>query len=244
MDEKMSEQPTVLVVDDEADIRDVIQEYLTNHGMRILEAENGAAARALLTEHVPQLVLLDINMPGENGLSLARHLREHYDLGIIMVTAAGETIDRVVGLEMGADDYIAKPFDLRELLARTRSVLRRYESPDEAVSISHDKEAQRSLSIGEFELDLDVRCLKDKQGERIELTSMEFDLLCMFAERPNRVMSRDQILNLTQNRDWDPYDRSIDIRVTRLRRKIEKDPARPALIKTVRGIGYIFIPAE
>ncbi|MBW9261323.1 MAG: response regulator [Candidatus Thiodiazotropha sp. (ex. Lucinisca nassula)] len=240
----MSEQPTVLVVDDEADIRDVIQEYLTNHGMRILEAENGAAARALLTEHVPQLVLLDINMPGENGLSLARHLREHYDLGIIMVTAAGETIDRVVGLEMGADDYIAKPFDLRELLARTRSVLRRYESPDEAVSISHDKEAQRSLSIGEFELDLDVRCLKDKQGERIELTSMEFDLLCMFAERPNRVMSRDQILNLTQNRDWDPYDRSIDIRVTRLRRKIEKDPARPALIKTVRGIGYIFIPAE
>ncbi len=240
----MNDLPSVLVVDDEADIRDVVREYLTNHGMRILEAGDASAAKSILEDFTPQVVLLDINMPGEDGLSLARYIREHYDLCIIMITAAGETVDRIVGLEMGADDYIPKPFDLRELLARIRSVLRRYENSGSRPNASKSTEIRQSISIGRMTLDIDARCLKDGSGDEIELTSMEFDLLHVLAERPNRVLSRDQILNLTQNRDWNPYDRSIDIRITRLRRKIEQDPAKPNLIKTVRGIGYIFVPQE
>ena len=240
----MNDLPTILVVDDEPDIRDVVREYLTNHGMQILEAANGAEARAMLEQTTPQLVLLDINMPGEDGLSVARYLREHYNLGIIMVTAAGETVDRVVGLEMGADDYLPKPFDLRELLARVRSVLRRYEHTDAPQQTAESEPRKVNLRIGALELDRDARCLKNSTGGEIELTRMEFDLLSLFVERPNRVMTRDQILNLTQNRDWDPYDRSIDIRIARLRRKIEQDPGNPSLIRTVRGIGYIFVPEQ
>lgn len=235
----MSEQPTVLVVDDDADIRDVVREYLGNHGIQVLEAADSAAARTIMSDHRPQVALLDINMPGENGLSLARYLRDHYDLGIIMVTAASDTVDRVLGLEMGADDYLPKPFDLRELLARIRSVLRRYEKSPGDTGPARD--ADRILPVGDLRLDPNARCLKDGEGCEVELTSMEFDLLQVFAERPNRVLSRDQLLNLTQNRDWDPNDRSIDIRITRLRRKIEKDPAKPTVIKTVRGIGYLFV---
>ena len=240
----MNDLPTILVVDDEPDIRDVVREYLSNHGMQILEAANGAEARAMLEQTKPQVVLLDINMPGEDGLSVARHLREHYNLGIIMVTAAGETIDRVVGLEMGADDYLPKPFDLRELLARVRSVLRRYEDTGGSRETSESEPPKVNVRIGALELDRDARCLKNSTGGEVELTRMEFDLLSMFVERPNRVMTRDQILNLTQNRDWDPYDRSIDIRIARLRRKIEQDPGNPSLIRTVRGIGYIFVPEQ
>lgn len=238
----MINQPTVLVVDDEDAIRDVVREYLENHGIRVLEAADGGAARAILANEIPQVVLLDINMPGEDGLSLARYLREHHDLGIIMVTAAGEIIDRIVGLEMGADDYVPKPFDLRELLARVRSVLRRYEPPETHPDTANQEQEQSTFPVGDLKLDLNARCLKGAAGEDIELTRMEFDLLQVFVERPNRVLSRDQILNLTQHRDWDPYDRSIDIRITRLRRKIEKDPSNPTLIKTVRGIGYIYVP--
>lgn len=240
----MNDLPTILVVDDEPDIRDVVREYLSNHGMQILEAANAAEARAMLEQTTPQVVLLDINMPGEDGLSVARYLREHYNLGIIMVTAAGETIDRVVGLEMGADDYLPKPFDLRELLARIRSVLRRYDNKESPQKSAENEPRKVNPRIGSLELDRDARCLKNSTGGEIELTRMEFDLLSLFVERPNRVMTRDQILNLTQNRDWDPYDRSIDIRIARLRRKIEQDPGNPSLIRTVRGIGYIFVPEQ
>jgi two-component system phosphate regulon response regulator OmpR len=199
--------------------------------------------RAALEDTVPALVLLDIAMPGEDGLSLARYLREHFDLGIIMVTASGEVVDRIVGLEIGADDYVAKPFDPRELLARVKSVMRRANRVAKAKSTDGAKEGERSrIRLGHCELDLDTRQLLDGEGREIAITSMEFDLLQVFSSRPNRVLSRDQILNLTQNRDWDPFDRSVDIRIARLRRKIEPDPAHPRLIRTVRGAGYMFVP--
>jgi two-component system phosphate regulon response regulator OmpR len=195
--------------------------------------------RALLQAETPALVLLDITLPGEDGLSLARYLREHHDLGIIMVTASGEVIDRIIGLEIGADDYVAKPFDTRELLARIKSVLRR--ARPVAIPLPETAEAE-PIRIGACKLHLDSRRLFSADGAEIALTSMEFDLLRIFGTRPNRVLSRDQILNLTQNRDWDPYDRSIDIRIARLRRKIEPDPSKPQVIRTVRGAGYMFVP--
>jgi two-component system phosphate regulon response regulator OmpR len=181
-------------------------------------------------------VLLDVRLPGEDGLALARWLRERHDVAIIMLTAAGEVIDRVVGLEVGADDYIGKPFDLRELLARVKSVLRRSAGAKPAAA------ASRRVLFGSCLLDLDRHQLVGRGGEDIPLTAMEFDLLRAFAEHPNRVLSRDQLLTLTRNREWEPFDRSIDIRIARLRRKIEEDPDNPKTIKTIRGSGYIFIP--
>lgn len=229
----------VLVVDDEADVRATLRDYLNAHGYDVVEAESGQAMRGALAQSLPDVVLLDIGLPGEDGLSLARYLREHYDLAIIMVTGAGELVDRIVGLEVGADDYVAKPFDLRELLARLKSVLRRYQG-DGARSAADGAREDR-IGIGELVLEVDARRLLDQHGGEIPLTAMEFDLLKALAERPNRVLSRDQLLNLTCNRDWDPYDRSIDIRVARLRRKIEADPDNPRIIKTVRGHGYVFV---
>jgi two-component system phosphate regulon response regulator OmpR len=187
------------------------------------------------------VVLLDLKLPGEDGLSLARWLREHHDLAIIMVTAAGEVVDRVVGLEVGADDYIGKPFDPRELRARLKSVLRRTRGGGKPAKAAG---ANRRVKIGRCTLDLDTHQLLDKDGEELPLTSMEFDLLRVFAERPNQVLSRDQLLTHTRNREWEPFDRSIDIRIARLRKKIEADPEKPRLIKTVRGAGYIFIPGD
>jgi DNA-binding response OmpR family regulator len=187
----------------------------------------------------PHVVLLDVGLPGEDGLSLARYLREQFDLGIIMVSGAGETLDRIVGLEVGADDYISKPFDPRELRARLRSVLRRYRRPLGTISPS---DATRRVSMGICSLDLDTRQLLDTKGLELPLTAMEFDLLSVFAARPNRPLSRDQLMQLTRNREWDPADRSIDIHMTRLRRKLEPDPERPRILRTVRGIGYMFVP--
>ncbi|MEM7024985.1 MAG: winged helix-turn-helix domain-containing protein, partial [Pseudomonadota bacterium] len=196
-----------------------------------------------LAEQPADLVILDINMPGEDGLSLARFLRANTEVGIVMLTAAGEVVDRVVGLEIGADDYIAKPVDLRELLARIRAVLRRLRSgPAEP---TEEKESAASLtSIGACQLDLDAHRLYDADGQEVPITSMEFDLLKAFVEHPNRVLSRDQLLDLAHNKDWEPFDRSIDIRIARLRRKIETDPSKPQVVKTVRGAGYIFVPSE
>lgn len=231
----------VLIVDDEEDVRETLSDYLGTHGFDVVEANCGEAMRSALGNGVPDVVLLDVGLPGEDGLTLARYLREHHDVAIIMVTGAGEVVDRIVGLEVGADDYIAKPFDLRELLARVKSVLRRYRGGAGAGS-SESVPAQRRAAIGEYVLDVDSRRLLDADGQEIPLTAMEFDLLQVLAERPNRVLSRDQLLNLTCNRDWDPYDRSIDIRVARLRRKIEPDPDRPRIIKTIRGHGYVFVP--
>jgi len=181
-----------------------------------------------------------VRLPGEDGLTLARWLRERHDVAIIMLTAAGEVIDRVVGLEVGADDYIGKPFDLRELLARMKSVLRRAEKSRAGPAAG----TSRRVAFGQCQLDLDRHQLIGANGEDIALTAMEFDLLRAFAEHPNRVLSRDQLLTLTRNREWEPFDRSIDIRIARLRRKIEDDPDNPKTIKTIRGSGYIFIPSN
>lgn len=239
----MTNSSNVLVVEDDPDVRGMIVEYLAGHGYAVAQAENGVAMRAAIAERVPDAVLLDVNLGGEDGLSLARWLREHHDVGIIMVTAAGEVVDRVVGLEVGADDYVAKPFDPRELLARLKSVLRRVQSRSAGGAAAPEKQAAgRQVNVGRHVLDLAGHRLLGEDGQEVSLTSMEFDLLRVFTEHPNQVLSRDQLLNHTRNRDWEPFDRSIDIRIARLRRKIERDPDHPQLIKTVRGAGYMYIP--
>lgn len=232
----------VLIVDDEPDVRETLADYLSGHGYEVAEAASGAAMRTALEAALPDVVLLDIGLPGEDGLTLARYLRERYNLAIIMVTGAGEVVDRIVGLEVGADDYVAKPFDLRELLARLKSVLRRYRGDAARAAGDDEPDAERRIPVGDCVLEPESRRLLGPDGGEIALTAMEFDLLKVFAERPNRVLSRDQLLNLTCNRDWDPYDRSIDIRVARLRRKIEADAENPRIIKTIRGHGYVFVP--
>jgi two-component system OmpR family response regulator len=235
----MPQRTRVLIVEDDADVRNSTAEYLASHDFEVDVADCGEAMRAALDKAVPQLVLLDLKLPGEDGLSLARSLRERYDVSIIMVTAADGVVDRVVGLELGADDYVAKPFDLRELLARVKSVLRRAQREAPAAGGA----ARRTVKVGTCSLDLSAHRLLDASGAEVPLTSMEFDLLRVFVEHPNQVLSRDQLLSLTRNRDWEPFDRSIDIRIARLRRKLEPDPERPQLIKTVRGAGYCYVPA-
>jgi two-component system phosphate regulon response regulator OmpR len=230
----------VLIVEDDREVREAVADYLASHGYDCAQAVDGKAMRAALAEGAPDLVLLDLRLPGEDGLSLARWLRDNHSVAIIMVTAAGDVVDRVVGLEVGADDYLGKPFDLRELLARVKSVLRRG-GKDRKPAKSGGGATQR-VPIGACQLDLDTHQLIGQKGEEIPLTGMEFDLLRVFSEHPNRVLSRDQLLTLTRNREWEPFDRSIDIRIARLRRKIEVDPEKPRTIKTVRGAGYIFIP--
>jgi two-component system phosphate regulon response regulator OmpR len=232
----------VLIVDDDADIRETTSEYLAGHGFEVMLAADGAAMRAAFADAragAPDLVLLDLNLPGEDGLSLTRWLRANHRVAIIMVTGAGAVVDRVVGLEVGADDYLAKPFDLRELLARAKSVLRRggADAGGERAAVPAAPRAR----VGRCTLDLATHQLFDAQGAEVALTGMEFDLLRVFVENANRVLSRDQLLTLTRNREWEPFDRSIDIRIARLRRKIEADPARPATIRTVRGAGYMFV---
>jgi DNA-binding response OmpR family regulator len=236
----MARVTQIAVVDDEPEIRESIDEYLTMHGFKVSQADGGTALRRLFARQGSEidLVILDVRMPGEDGLSLARWLREHAKVGVIMVTASGETVDRITGLEVGADDYIAKPFDLRELLARVRSVLRR------VAAMPTKPTMPDQVRFGRFILDLGAKRLSVEGGEDIQLTSMEFDLLKVFATHPNRVLSRDQLLDLAHGRGAEPFDRSIDIRVTRLRRKIESVPDHPEVIKTVRGAGYMFVPDE
>lgn len=237
----MSDKTRILAVDDEPELREMVEEYLGKQGFTVITAENGAIMRQVMAEQPIDLVLLDLRMPGEDGLSLARFLREHYSVGIIMLTAMGEVVDRIVGLEMGADDYISKPFDPRELLARVKSVLRRVSSrakTDEAAS----GKPPPGVRFRDFLLNLESNQLFDVNGVEIPITGMEFDLLKAFITHPNRVLTRDQLLDLAHNRNWDPFDRSIDVRITRIRRKIEQDPAKPQIIKTVWGKGYIFVP--
>ncbi len=238
----MPDIASVLIVDDDADVRGMIAEYLAVHGYEIAQAGNGEQMREALARRVPDVVLLDLNLGGEDGLSLARYLREHHDVGIIMVTAASDVVDRIVGLEVGADDYVAKPFDPRELLARLKSVLRRLRGTPERPAGSGEGPGAKRARVGRFVLELEGRRLLDPAGSEVALTSMEFDLLRAFTEHPNQVLSRDRLLTLTRNREWEPFDRSIDIRVARLRRKIETDPDNPRLIKTVRNAGYMFLP--
>ena len=233
----MQNRPRVVIVDDEPDIRATFGEYLTMHDFDVELFDGAAALRCWMDEGGEfDVALLDISMPGEDGLSLARFLRTQTVAGVLMVTAHGDPIDRVVGLEMGADDYLAKPVELRELLARIKAVLRRTQVAD---AIPADV-APATVAIGEMILDLDARKLHDADAREVALTAMEFDLLRVLAERPNRVLSREQLLELSHKRSDEPFDRSIDIRIARIRRKIERDPGRPQIIKTVRGAGYVF----
>ena len=229
----------IFVVDDEPEIREMLVEYLELRGYQVTALDGGAALRRAVADVEPDLVLLDINMPGEDGLSLARFLRETTTVGIVMLTAAGEVVDRVVGLEVGADDYLAKPVDLRELLARVKALLRRMEALKQAPS-----QTAEEIPFGRCRLDLAAHRLINADGEDVPLTSMEFDLLKAFADHPNRILSRDQLLDLAHNRGWEPFDRSIDIRIARIRRKIEADPSKPEVIKTIRGAGYMYAAGQ
>jgi two-component system phosphate regulon response regulator OmpR len=233
----MNREATVLIVDDETGVREVLEEYLSTHGYTVVGAESALAARAIAARQQIDLAVIDIHMPGEDGLSLARHLRERFTgIAIIMLTSASAVVDRVVGLEMGADDYVSKPFDPRELLARVKSVLRRT-----ADSRSADIGAER-VRIGRCVLDLAAHRLTDESGAEIPMSPLEFDLLKALAEHPNRALSRESIMNMSQRRDWNPFDRSVDLRIMRLRKKIEPDPEHPRYIRTVRNEGYLFVP--
>ncbi|GAA5076950.1 response regulator [Lysobacter panacisoli] len=236
----MAHTPCVLVVDDDRPTREMLVEALQTHGYRALQAGDGNAMRSELEREAPDIVLLDIRLPGEDGLTLARYLRERFDVGIIMVTGSGDVIDRIVGLEVGADDYVAKPFDPRELLARVKSVLRRIQARPE--SAPPTASTARRVPFGRCVLDLDAHQVFDGDGSEVMVTHMEFDLLRVLYEHAGKALSRDQILTLTKNREWEPFDRSIDIRIARLRRKVEIDPENPRAIRTVRGVGYMFVP--
>jgi two-component system phosphate regulon response regulator OmpR len=236
----MASNGCVLIVEDDASVREMVADYLDGHGYEVHQAACGADMRAAIARRTPDVVLLDVRLPGEDGLTLARYLRERHDAGIIMVTAAGEVVDRVVGLEIGADDYVTKPFDPRELLARLKSVMRRLQSREPARAAAP---AGARVAVGRCFLDVDGHRLLDAQGAEVPLTSMEFELLKLFTDHPNKVLTRDQILTLTRNREWEPYDRSIDIRIARLRRKVEADPDEPRALRTVRGAGYMFVPS-
>ena len=227
----------ILVCDDEADLREMLSEYLTRRGFKVSEAGNAEELRALLDRELPSAIILDINMPGEDGLLALKKLRGSLDIPVIMLTAAGEVVDRIIGLELGADDYLGKPVDLRELEARIKAVLRRRSPVADAPETKDDRKRYR---FGKTWLDIEAARLTDEAGGEIPLTSMEFNLLKLFALNRGRVLNRDQILEGAHDRTWDPFDRSIDIRISRIRRKIEANPSKPVVIRTVRGVGYIY----
>lgn len=233
----MTANPHIVVCDDEPDMRDTVAEYLELNGFAVSTADAGPALRDIVESQPVDVVILDIRMPGEDGLSLARYLREHSKVAIIMLTGSAEIIDRVVGLEIGADDYIAKPVDLRELLARVKAVLRRTSGQEQAKG---DHLGPHIAQFGSCRLDLETHKLLDADGADIAITPMEFQLLKVFADNRGRTLNRDQLLELAHDRGWDPFDRSIDIRISRLRKKIESDPSKPEVIKTIRGVGYLY----
>ena len=234
----MDHRPHIVVVEDETAQRQLLVNYLAKQNFRVSGADGGAALRRLVERELPQLVLLDIGLPGEDGFALARWLREKSGrIGIIMVTIASDTVDRVVGLETGADDYIPKPFEPRELLARVKSVLRRVTGAGPTTG--------PRVRMGRFVLDLARRTLcNPDDGSEETLAASEFDLLKVFAENPSRPLNRDWLLEVTAHREMEAFDRSIDLRIARLRRKIEPDPAHPTAIRTVRGVGYMFVPPK
>jgi two-component system OmpR family response regulator len=226
----------ILVVDDDREIRNLVAKFLTRHGCRVTPVADGKEMRRALADRRIDLVVLDLMLPGEDGLSLCRRLRAESDLPVIMLTAMREDIDRILGLELGADDYLPKPFNPRELLARIRAVLRR------TGAVTPRGERKATLRFAGWRLEPAGRRLVGPDGREAELTGGEFELLLAFAERPGRVLSREQLLDLTRGRETSPFDRSVDSQVSRLRRKIEPNPSRPALIKTVRSGGYVFTP--
>ncbi len=230
----MTQSPRILVVDDHREIRDALESYLERNGLRADVVENAKAMDRAMAERGYDLIVLDVMMPGEDGLSVCRRLRVESDVPVLMLTALGEDTDRIIGLELGADDYIAKPFNPREVLARIKAILRRTERPER---IGGDFDGQR-LRFDRWTLDVDRRRLSDENGEETPLTIAEFRLLTAFLERPRIVLSRERLLDLTSGRDAAPFDRAIDNQVSRLRRKIEREPGRPEIITTVRGGGY------
>jgi two-component system, OmpR family, response regulator len=239
----MAQAVRLIVVDDESDLREMIAEYFAKYGFAVRTAGDGRELDAHLAGDPPDLLILDVNMPGEDGFAIARRVRARSAVPILMLTAAGDTVDRVVGLELGADDYVTKPFDLRELRARVQAVLRRTgRTPDPSPKLVENS-AER-VRFGDLLLDLDAHRLLQPDGTDLEITAMEFDLLAVFARNPNRVLSRDRLLDLAHNRDSEPFDRSIDVRITRIRRKVERDPEKPQVIKTMRGAGYMFVPSK
>lgn len=231
-------QRHILVCDDEEDVRDMVGEYLLRRGFMVSTASNATELRAVLEDKTIDAIVLDINMPGEDGLIALRSLRATNPVPVIMLTATAEVVDRILGLEMGADDYLGKPVDLRELEARLKTVLRRGTSaPEEDVRAA---QVAGIVQFGSCKLDLESALLFGPDGEEISITAMEFSLLKVFANNRGRVLNRDQLLDQAHDRDWDPFDRSIDIRISRLRRKIEPNAQKPEVIRTVRGLGYIF----
>jgi two-component system, OmpR family, response regulator len=236
----------IIVVDDEEHICEMVADYLNGQGFAARAASGGAALDILLPDFSPDLVLLDVNMPREDGLSVARRLRTAGNIPVIMVTAADDVVDRIVGLEVGADDYVTKPFDLRELKARIRAVLRRGGAKPAATASADpaQRQAPATVAFGRMTVDRAGRRLLRPDGTEEAATAMEFDLIETFLDNPYRVLSRDRLLDLAHRKNDDPFDRSIDIRITRLRKKIEEDPSKPQTIKTVRGAGYIYSPAR
>ena len=242
----MTAIPHLAVLDDEPDITQLLGNYLQHHGFRVTQLHDGRSLMGLMAADPPALVLLDLGLPGEDGFSIARQLREHWRCGLVIVTGRGDAVDKVVGLEVGADDYVTKPFDLRELLARIKAVLRRLApaEPAAAGAAAPTGAAPRErLGFAGWVLDLAARRLLDPEGREVALTTGEFDLLSTFARHPGRVLSRDFLLEHTRGREAAPFDRTIDVQVGRLRRKLEADPEDPQLIKSVRGAGYILVPA-
>ncbi len=244
----MSQVQHIAVVDDEKPAREMVGDYLRMHGFNVSLCEGGASLRQLFARQVPDLIVLDLNMPEEDGLSIIRDLKQRSQVPIIMLTATASPIDRVVGLELGADDYLAKPCELRELLARIRSVLRRSASAPQPAVLAPSAKAARAaepprVRFGTKWLDHDAQALRDDEGNEHPLTPSEYGLLRVFAANPKRVLSRDRLLELANARDPEAYDRAIDVRIMRIRRKIEPDPERPSVIRTVRGGGSLFSPS-
>ncbi len=230
------EKTQVLVVDDDASLRELLENYLQREGFKVSGVEDGSAMFAWLSRADPDIIILDLMLPGDDGLTLARRLRQQTQVPIIMLSARGDEVDRIVGLEVGADDYLAKPFNPRELLARIRAVLRR---PAQG---NGDGGASGQISFGPYRLEVASRRLM-RDGNSVSLTGSEFDLLRIFAEHPNRVLDRDRLLDLLKGYERNPFDRSVDVQVARLRAKIEPDKKEPCYIRTVWGRGYIFTPA-
>ena len=233
----MNASETILIVDDDQGLRDLLQRYLQEDGYQAAAVPDGRAMDEYLLANTPDLIILDLMLPGEDGLTIARRLRTRHDWPVIMLSARGEEVDRIVGLEVGADDYLPKPFNPRELLARIRAVLRRRVRQEIAA-----EDHRRIVAFGPFRLDLDGYMLT-RDGEEVALTAGDLALLRVFAEHANSVLSRDKLLDLLKGYERSPFDRSVDVRVTRLRRKIEEDPASPRYIRTVWGVGYVFTPS-
>jgi DNA-binding response OmpR family regulator len=231
----------IAVVDDETDITQLLGNYLKSHGFRVTQLHDGRALMDLMPSDPPALVLLDLGLPGEDGFGIARQLREHWHCGLVIVTGRGDAVDKIVGLEVGADDYVTKPFDLRELLARIKAVLRRI-VPDDAGAPGAAPAPRSRLRFAGWQLDTAARSLANPQGEDVPLTTGEFELLCTFAQHAGRVLSRDFLLEQTRGREAGPFDRTIDVQVGRLRRKLEVNADDPQIIKSVRGAGYILVP--